>query len=109
MEIRFWQTARGRAPVAEYFERLEASGDRRGGAAYRFLLELLSEIGPPLGMPRDRVIDRAARLYELRPAAHRVAYAWQGDTVWLLHAWRKQSVTLDVRAHRTALRRLEDL
>jgi phage-related protein len=109
VEIRFWQSTRGDIPVAAYFERLESSGDGRGVAAYRFLLELLAEIGPPLGRPRDRVIDRTADLYELRPGAHRVAYVRRGETVWLLHAWRKQSRKLDDRALKTALGRVKEL
>lgn len=100
---------RGDVPVAVYFERLEARGDRRGVAAYRFLLELLADVGPPLGRPRDRLIDRATGTYELRPGAHRIAYVRRGETVWLLHAWRKQSRKLDDRALKTALRRLEEL
>ncbi len=109
MEIRYWRSKRGDSPVASYFESLEESGDSRGLAAYRFLLELLAELGPPLGRPRDRVIDRNRGIYELRPGSHRVAYAWRDDTVWLLHAWRKQSQKLDRRALRTAQRRLEEL
>ncbi|MBT5773044.1 MAG: hypothetical protein HOH95_01580 [Dehalococcoidia bacterium] len=70
---------------------------------------MLAEVGPPLGRPRDRVIDRATSTYELRPGAHRVAYVWRGETVWLLHAWRKQSRKLDDRALKTALRRVKEL
>lgn len=48
-------------------------------------------------------------MYELRAGNHRVAYAWSDQTVWLLHAWRKQTQKLDDRALRTALRRLKEL
>lgn len=109
MRIRYWQDRRRRAQVAQYFERIEASGDHSGAASFEFLVDLLIDVGPPLGMPRDRAIDRRAGLYELRAGNHRVAYAWSENTVWMLHAWRKQSRKLDSRALRTALRRLEDL
>ena len=59
MEIRYWQSTRGEVPVIEYFERLAARGEGSAAASFEFLVDLLIATGPPLGMPRDRVIDRA--------------------------------------------------
>ena len=70
--------------------------------------QILAE-GVPLGMPRDRIINRRARLYELRVGDHRIAYVHRNDVVYLLHAWRKQTQKLDRREEAVALRRAERL
>lgn len=107
-EVVYFTTARGDEPVAAYVERLARSGDRRDVAAILDLIVELEERGSALRMPDARIIDRNARIFELRPRAHRIAYARHGDRYLLLHAWRKQSQRLDRRALATAQRRLAD-
>ncbi len=60
-------------------------------------------------MPYARIIDRRERIYELRPRAHRIAYAEHGGAIYLLHAWRKQTRGLDPQEADTARRRVLDL
>ena len=107
-EVVYYETARGDEPVAEYVERLARSGSRRDVAAILDLIVELEERGSGLRMPDARIIDRSARIFELRPRSHRIAYAEVGGEYVLLHAWRKQSQRLDRRALATAQRRLED-
>ncbi len=60
-------------------------------------------------MPFARIIDPDARVYELRPGPHRVAYALHDGDYVLLHAWRKTSQSLDRHAAATSVRRLNEL
>jgi len=107
-EVVYYETARGDEPVAAYVERLGRSGDKRDVAAILDLIVELEDRGSALRMPDARIIDRNARIFELRPRSHRIAYAEHGGRYVLLHAWRKQSQRLDRRALATAQRRLAD-
>ena len=107
-EIVYYVTARGDEPVAAYVERLGRSGSKRDVAAILDLIVELEERGSTLRMPDARMIDRNARIFELRPRSHRIAYAEHGGRYVLLHAWRKQAQRLDRRALATAQRRLVD-
>lgn len=107
-EVVYYETARGDEPVAVYVERLGRSGDKRDVAAILDLIVELEERGSALRMPDARIIDRNARIFELLPRSHRIAYAEHGGRYVLLHAWRKQSQRLDRRALATAQRRLAD-
>lgn len=99
---------RGREPVDEYVAGLLRVGERTAAATLARHVALLEEHGANLGMPHARLIDRTARLWELRPGDHRVAYAEHGDHIVLLHAWRKRSQRLDLRELRRAQSRIED-
>jgi phage-related protein len=76
-------------------------------AAIERYIVLLEELGAPLGEPFAKMIDRRARIFELRPGNHRVAYASHADTYVLLHAWRKRGQKLDAAALATARSRLD--
>ena len=104
--IEYWADARGREPVREYIEAIAAAGERSQVAAFERLLRLLFEHGPAIGMPMARLINSRPRLYELRFGDHRCAYAPDGETIVLLHAWRKRTQKLDVRETARALNRL---
>lgn len=99
---------RGREPVDEYIADLLRAGERTAVATLARHVALLEEHGANLGMPHARLIDRRLRLWELRPGDHRVAYAEHRDDIVLLHAWRKRSQRLDMRALRQAQSRLDD-
>lgn len=72
------------------------------------MVDLLGDHGAGLGMPFDRLIERSARIYELRPGDHRIAYVEAGGVLVLLHAWRKQTQQLDRQEAAVALGRLHD-
>ena len=109
MRVTLYEDDSGHEPVAEYLEELARSGQVGTVVAYRRARDLLERTGPLLGLPHSRLIDRRRRVYELRFGAHRVAYAFVGNDIVLLHAWRKHGQKLDVRELATALRRLEEL
>jgi phage-related protein len=100
---------RGSRPVDEYTAGLRRTGQDAAYAAYLKAVEALELLGPALRMPESRLIDRRARVFELRIGAHRVAYAFVGESAVLLHAWRKRSQRLDRRELATALRRLAEV
>lgn len=77
-EVSSYETARGDEPVAAYVERLGRSGDKRDVSAILDLILELEERGNALRMPDARIIDRHARIFELPPRSHRVAYAEHG-------------------------------
>lgn len=108
-EVRTYTNARGRGPVDEYIDGLVRHGERGIAALIARYVDLLTEHGAGLPMPYARIIDRRERIYELRPRAHRIAYAKHGGTIYLLHAWRKQTRGLDPQEADTARRRLRDL
>lgn len=99
--------ARGREPVDDYIVRLFRAGEKSAAATIARYVELLEEHGVGLPMPFARIIDREQRLYELRPGDHRIAYAEHGAAIVLLHAWRKQTRTLDRRQANRARNRLD--
>lgn len=96
---------RGGKPVADYIRAVAAAGDASGAANSARTVGLLERLGPALGMPHSRIINRRERLYEIRFGDHRVAYIAHEGEIVLLHGWRKRSQRLDARAEATALRR----
>ena len=95
--------------MAAYSEAAVRAGDAASAAQLERLVERLEASGPALGMPYARLIDRSARIYELRFGAHRVAYVEDRGRIVLLHAWRKRSQALDARAVALARRRAAQL
>lgn len=98
--------ARGKEPVLDYIASVGRARPVEAAAIERYI-DLLEEKGDRLGLPFARMIDATARLYELRPGAHRVAYAFHAGAYVLLHAWRKKSRKLGQGEARTARLRLE--
>ena len=105
-QIRYFATARGESPVEAYISRLGQDGRPADVANILHVIDLLAEMGGLLGAPYSRMLDREARLYELRAGAHRIAYARQPGGYLLLHAWRKQTRKADERELSRARRHL---
>lgn len=108
MEVVQYRDRRGREPVSRYFDGLRRHGEASAVATILRMLDLLAEHGAGLGLPLDRLIDRRARIYELRPGDHRIAYADTRGELVLLHAWRKQTQQLDRQEAAVALAHLND-
>lgn len=107
--IEYWADRRGREPVREYINALDDAGEWSPVATFERRVDILAEHGPAIGMPITRLINRRARLHELRFGDHRCAYVLVGDSIVLLHAWRKRTPKLDAREERKALNRLATL
>lgn len=104
MELLYYSDGRGREPAALYLEGLERAGELSALATFGRVAELLSKHGVAIGMPYVRLIDRRARIYELRFGDHRVAFIVVDGDVVLLNGWRKRSQRLDASEAATAAR-----
>ena len=106
--VTYFKDDDGSIPVGDYIASLDHDG--RGQEAARMLrdIDLLAEHGmagaQQLGTQFSRIIDRDLRIWELRPGAHRIAYAAIRNELVLLHAWRKTRARLDPQALRRAQR-----
>ena len=104
--VELYADARGREPVLDYVASVARSRPADAASIERYV-DLLEEKGERLGLPFSRMIDAAARIHELRPGAHRIAYGRHAGVYVLLHAWRKKSQKLDQAEVRIARLRLE--
>jgi phage-related protein len=103
-QIRFYEDHRGKSPVLEYLNKLQANERVKIYNALR----LLAEFGPDLSMPHVRRIE--GRLWELRPGASRLFYfLLVNQTFVILHAFRKQSQKTPELERQTALRRMQEI
>lgn len=111
VDVIFYDDRRGREPVREYLDALLASGRKTDVATIGRIVALLEEHGWDLrryGTRQTFLIDKEARIYELRAGDHRVAYAEHQGRFVLLHAWRKSTRKLSSKELRTTRLRLDD-
>ncbi len=107
-EVDFYRDRRGRCPVQDFLDRL--SNEAELSAVFRSI-DLLMERGfdlPRLGGKYTRMIDRKARLFELRPGGIRIAYGEHLGKFILVHSWRKTTQKLDTLQADLAVNRLMD-
>lgn len=101
LEIRFFQTARGDEPVADYLKGLSVKERVR----IEGCLFVLATTGR-LDMPHGRKMTGQKDLFELRSGRHRVFYAFHKGELVLLHAFMKKSQETPKGEIELALRRL---
>ena len=101
LEIRFFRTARGDEPVAEYVKRLSVKERVR----IEGCLFVLATTGR-LDMPHGRKMAGQKELFEVRSGRHRIFYAFHEGEVVLLHAFMKKSQETPKGEIDLALRRL---
>jgi len=88
MEIRLYESERGRRPVRHFIERLDTQTQAKVARA----LLLLRRYGSELGMPHSKQLR--SNLYELRVRGKievRVFYCFTPQGACLLHAFQKKS------------------
>lgn len=86
LEIRFFRTARGDEPVAEYLKGLPAKERIR----IEGRLFVLTTTGR-LDMPHGRKMVGQKDIFEIRSGRHRIFYAFYDREVVLLHGFMKKS------------------
>lgn len=87
-EIIFFETSRGERVVEEFLLSLQEPTQAKASSE----IDLLEKHGPFLGMPHSKKLT--GQLYELRVRGRqevRVIYAFKGDKIFLLHAFKKQT------------------
>ena len=104
MIIRRYATARGRSPIDEYLDGLSAAEAAKVAA----VLESIKRDG--LAAPLVSMRQIRGKLWELRVSQTRIFYVVVvGDTMVLLHAYKKQGQRAPAREIETASRRMADV
>ena len=103
-KILFYEDHRGKSPVLDFINSLNAKDRAKVNNAFR----LLEEFGVKLNMPHARHIQ--GKLWELRPGANRLFYfIYIDDQIILLHGYRKRSQKAPAREIATALRYMQKI
>jgi phage-related protein len=103
-KILFYEDHRGKSPVLDFINSLNAKDRAKVNNAFR----LLEEFGVKLNMPHARHIQ--GKLWELRPGANRLFYfIYIDDQIILLHGYRKRSQKAPAREIATALQYMQKI
>lgn len=92
-EVIFYEDERGRSPVKDFLDELQAKAKSNKEAKQlykKFILyiEVLAKSGTRAGTPYTKHIGNG--IWELRPKDHRVFFfGWEGNKLVLLHTFRK--------------------
>lgn len=87
-KVVFFESTRGKKPVEEFFYKQQLQAQSK----LLHLFELLEVYGSRLGMPHAKHLEIG--LYELRVRGKeelRVLYGFKQNTIYLLHAFKKQT------------------
>ena len=104
-KIEFFATVRGKSPVLEYVDGLQA----RERAKVYYHLRLLRQFGINLREPHARPLEGHKPLWELKPGPIRLFYfAHKERRFIILHAFRKKGQKAPRRYIETAERRMAE-
>jgi phage-related protein len=103
--VEFYTDAQGKSAAEEFLDRLPDQERAR----VRNVLRLLREFGALLQMPHARPMTGHRKLWELRAGAIRLLYfAYTGQRMIVLHAFRKKSGKTPAQEIATAERRMSE-
>jgi phage-related protein len=94
-EVIFYEDDRGRSPVKDLLDELDAKARSNKQAKqllskFALYIEILEQSGTRSGLPYTKHIGNG--IWELRPKDHRVFFfGWEGNKIVLLHAFRKDT------------------
>ena len=101
--VEFYVDARGKSPIQEFVERMQA----RERVSVARAIDLLTLFGPRLGMPHARQVE--GKLWELRAGSGRLFYfLYIERRVIILHGYQKKSQRAPTKEIETGLRRMND-
>lgn len=101
----FYTTDRGEKPVLEFIKAQQLPARTK----ISHLMDLLKKHGNMLGVPHSKRLQ--SELYELRIRGKeelRILYAFKGEVVILLHAFKKQTQKTPQKEMGTALKRMRE-
>lgn len=101
-----FETPRGKKPVDEFIKAQQSQA--RSKIIHN--IRLLRQYGNMLGMPHSKML--AGGLYELRIRGKeelRIFYCFRGKTIYLLHAFKKQTQDIPRKELNLALNRVKSL
>lgn len=93
-KVQLYETDRGEQRVKDFIARLEAHTQ----AKFLHLIDLLEQYGNQLSLPHARRLED--NLYELRIRGRqeaRILYCFKGQSIILIHGFRKQSQKIPAR------------
>ena len=102
-KVVFFESSRLDKPVENFFQRQQLSARTK----MLHLFELLEVYGSQLGMPHAKQLGSG--LYELRVRGKeeiRILYGFKQKSIYLLHAFKKQTLKTPRKELDTALKRL---
>lgn len=105
-KVIFFESARGDKPVEKFFYKQQLQAQSK----LLHLFELLQAYGPHLGMPHAKQLG--VGLYELRVRGKeelRVLYGFNQSTIYLLHAFKKQTQKTPRKELEIAQKRLTEI
>lgn len=106
-KIIIYETKRGEKPVDEFIKKQQP----RGQSKIVHNIGLLQNYGNMLGMPHSKLLGKG--LYELRIRGKeeiRIFYCFmQNQTIYLLHAFKKQTQETPVKELNLALKRKQEV
>lgn len=103
MDVRFYATPAGAVPVKDYLRPIDVKQRRMVGGVIRSLQE-----GGPF--PKSaKFYAGHAPLAELSVGYHRVFYVMKGSTMWLLHAYQKNTQKTPYSEEKVALARMAEV
>lgn len=103
MDVRFYATPAGTVPVKDYLRPLDVKQRRMVGGVIRSI----QNGGPLPGSAKFH--GRHAPLAELSIGYHRVFYVMKGSTMWLLHAFQKNTQKTPHSEEKVALARMAEV
>lgn len=104
--ILLYETPRGDKPVEEFIKNQQPQGQ----AKILHHLNLLQQYGPQLGMPHSKILGSG--VYELRIRGKeevRIFYCFNKRTIYLLHAFKKQTDKIPSKELTTAIERCKSI
>ncbi|SRR5258706_11819513 len=105
-KVIFFESARREKPVEEFFYKQQLQAQSK----MLHLFELLQAYGSQLGMPHAKQLETG--LYELRARGKeeiRILYGFKQQTIYLLHAFKKQTQKTPSKEIETAKKRLTEI
>lgn len=99
--IKMYETSSGRKPVDEFIE----SQERKTQAKITHLIRLLEKYGTHISMPYSKRINKFLSELRIRGDEVRVLYGFKGQTILIVHIFKKKTNKVPKKEIETALKR----
>lgn len=111
-EVIFYEDGRGRSPVKDFLDVLDAKACKSKSAKtllakFALYVSILEQKGTRCGTPYTKYIGNG--IWELRPKNHRVFFfCWDNNKIVLLHTFRKSTQKTPQTEIARAIREMQD-
>ena len=108
--LKFYETEQGNCPVETYVDEMQDLGNR---ASIDKIFEKIDEQGAKyltLGVVNSKPMQGIKGLFEIKVSVHRFFYVYgDGQSVWVLHAVRKQQAKTEAVDKEICIQRIREL